>query len=105
MSKASPLVRMLHGHAKELQEIAMVLSIGYAETLKPLGWQLRPVRAGAQSWMLYKGNTEFHFRKRGGKGKMEVLVYDNYWKSKRKLVAVVSDYWDAVKFIEKAATL
>lgn len=103
MSKGNVLVRMLHGHASELQEIVLVLTLGYGETLQPRGWHQRHSGKGANSYSWYKGNKQLHFRKRGGKGKMEIHVFDSYRKG--KLVAVLKTYWDARRFVDKVATL
>lgn len=90
------LLHALFHHAKELEPVVGILSLGYALELQPLGWEIVHSSIAAQSYSLRKGNLQYHFRAKGRKGNMSIVVLDRYQKG--KIIAEIKTRVDALRF-------
>ena len=70
-SKApSTLFHVMEHHAKDKREIIQALALVFTVVLRPKGWDIKNLRGGANSWMIFNENNtdqQWHFRN-GGKG-------------------------------------
>lgn len=97
--KPESLHHALEHHAEPLIEVVGVLALGILLELQPLGWELKQIKKGAQSFMLKKGDLEYHFRGvEGDDAKYHAIRVIDRW-MKGKEVAIIDGRVDALRFI------
>ena len=98
--KPESLLHALEHHAEPLVEIVGVLALGILLELEPLGWELKQIKKGAQSFVLKKGDVEYHFRGvvDNADGKYHAIRVIDRWTHGTE-VAVLDGRVDALRFI------
>lgn len=99
--KPESLHHALEHHAEPLVEIVGVLAVGILLELQPRGWDLKQIKKGAQSFMLKKGDLQYHFRGVvGDDGKYRAIRVIDRWMNGSE-VAVLDGRVDALRFIRE----
>jgi hypothetical protein len=91
------LPHALEHHAKGLKPLVSELALGFTTVLRPLGWDVKTVLGGANSWMFFKDSKEFHFRSYDRK---QILVKRSY---QGQPVETLKSSVDVLRFVRKLA--